>query len=242
MRVKIRFTHVFDLIRQIILWPLILACGIGPAALLAVLSDNGFIQFLSILVFIIGEVLGAVYLTQLSEPIGTQLYLRCCCGVKLNYKEAKSITFLLDGSINGKWYPLKFLKKISKEERKQVLFEFAQKIKRDFYGSFSKGQGNNNSYEKANKTYEQQNSLNNDSSQEKTSYSNKQMEYYCSILGISFSFTEDELKKAYRKQIMKYHPDLYENTKQELKDFANSKTIELNKAYEYLCKILEERN
>lgn len=53
---------------------------------------------------------------------------------------------------------------------------------------------------------------------------------YYKILGISKNATEDEIKKAYRKLAMKYHPDLNSS-----KD-AEDKMKEINEAYEQVMK------
>lgn len=53
---------------------------------------------------------------------------------------------------------------------------------------------------------------------------------YYKILGISKNATEDEIKKAYRKLAMKYHPDLNPS-----KD-AEDKMKEINEAYEQVMK------
>ena len=54
-------------------------------------------------------------------------------------------------------------------------------------------------------------------------------EDYYSILGISKSASEDEIKKAYRKLARKYHPDLNPGNKTSEKKFK-----EINQAYEVL--------
>ncbi len=53
---------------------------------------------------------------------------------------------------------------------------------------------------------------------------------YYKILGVDRNATEDEIKKAYRKLAMKYHPDRNPGKEKE----ANQKFKQLNEAYEVL--------
>lgn len=52
-----------------------------------------------------------------------------------------------------------------------------------------------------------------------------------SVLGVSPSATDDEIKAAYRALVRKYHPDNYADDNP-LKDLANEKMAEVNAAYE----------
>lgn len=52
------------------------------------------------------------------------------------------------------------------------------------------------------------------------------------VIGVKEGASKEEIKKAYREQAKKYHPDQYNNNP--LKDLAEEKMRELNEAYDYL--------
>lgn len=54
------------------------------------------------------------------------------------------------------------------------------------------------------------------------------------VLGVSYNATDDEIKKAYRELVKKYHPDNYHNSP--LADLANEKMQEINEAYDIIQK------
>ena len=55
-----------------------------------------------------------------------------------------------------------------------------------------------------------------------------------SVLGVSQSASDDEVKKAYRDLARKYHPDNYQNNP--LADLAEEKMKEINEAYDVITK------
>jgi DnaJ like chaperone protein len=59
------------------------------------------------------------------------------------------------------------------------------------------------------------------------------------ILEISQDATDEEIKKAYRKMALKYHPDRLEHLGDDVKKDANNKFQKINEAYETIKK---ERN
>ncbi len=54
------------------------------------------------------------------------------------------------------------------------------------------------------------------------------------VLGVSEGASEEEIKKAYKELVKKYHPDRYQNNP--LSDLAEEKLQEINEAYDMLMK------
>lgn len=54
------------------------------------------------------------------------------------------------------------------------------------------------------------------------------------VLGVSENATEEEIKKAYKELVKKYHPDKYQDNP--LADLAEEKLREVNEAYDILMK------
>ena len=58
-----------------------------------------------------------------------------------------------------------------------------------------------------------------------------------SVLGVSQNASDDEVKKAYRELVRKYHPDNYQDNP--LSDLAQEKMKEVNEAYNLITKMRE---
>ena len=60
---------------------------------------------------------------------------------------------------------------------------------------------------------------------------------YLALLGLEKNATKEEIKKAYRKLSMQYHPDKVGHLGQEFQKVAEEKMKEINIAYDYLSKL-----
>ena len=58
-------------------------------------------------------------------------------------------------------------------------------------------------------------------------------QFFASVLGLNGEITVDEVKHAYKKQLLKYHPDRVEHLGAEFQDLANHKTRQIIEAFEY---------
>ena len=57
---------------------------------------------------------------------------------------------------------------------------------------------------------------------------------YYKVLGVDKSATDDQIKSAYRKLAMKYHPDKFSTASEEEKKKAEEQFKEINQAYNVL--------
>ncbi|MBZ0182188.1 MAG: DnaJ domain-containing protein [Melioribacteraceae bacterium] len=92
-------------------------------------------------------------------------------------------------------------------------------------------------FEKLNSIFQQ--SENDNSNKQKDFDNIKDINHYYSILGLSNDASIDEIKKAYKTLISKYHPDKFANLSVEFQEIAERKSKEINEAYSQLKK---ERN
>ncbi|MBM2814627.1 MAG: hypothetical protein HW421_1389 [Ignavibacteria bacterium] len=85
-----------------------------------------------------------------------------------------------------------------------------------------------------------QNSHNQQDKNKNASYqtdSSMSFERALNLLDLSSNATIDEIKSAYKKKIMEYHPDRVASLGAELKELAARKTVEINQAYSFLKKL-----
>ena len=62
-----------------------------------------------------------------------------------------------------------------------------------------------------------------------------QRDYY-EVLGVSKDASKDEVKKAYRKKAMKFHPDRLTEAGIDAQNAAKESFLKVQKAYDHICK------
>ncbi len=70
-----------------------------------------------------------------------------------------------------------------------------------------------------------------------TTPSRDNVDHYYATLGLENGASMDEIKKAYRKLSMKYHPDKVQHLGDEFQKIAETKMKEINAAYDYFKKL-----
>ncbi|MFH1621619.1 MAG: DnaJ domain-containing protein [Candidatus Omnitrophota bacterium] len=65
----------------------------------------------------------------------------------------------------------------------------------------------------------------------------KHKESYCEILGVSKDASVGEIKKAYYKKMLEYHPDRTGGLGEKIKDLATEEAKKINNAFEELMKL-----
>jgi len=248
MAVTIRYTHGWNLLYQIVMWiaSLALLITIFTVAepllnmmqpLADTIQDAGISIGIPNWVFaVIGVILaiaaflaamyGAVMLlmkTILQPELPTFLYVRLSLFTPISWKEAGEISFLFEGDLSGRWYPLRELRHVPREFRHDVLLEF---VDRRRWGNFA--------FRRATASPPPRSTPPPPQIQDTAI---ARYEKACRTLRVSTTASDDEVKAAYRWLMKKYHPDVYAQSQPELKRFAEDKAKELNDAYGYLEKV-----
>jgi|GEM_PF-1916151 len=75
----------------------------------------------------------------------------------------------------------------------------------------------------------------------KESPSGYRAEKAAAILGVVINCSPEEIKRAYRKLAMIYHPDKFQNESEKVREDAHAKFVEIQQAYEYFEMRMHER-
>ncbi|GHV79881.1 hypothetical protein AGMMS49944_16720 [Spirochaetia bacterium] len=221
----IRCTHKFDYYQQIAQRIGSIICGLIASAMVFLINHTSIISIvICIAAFFPGKKLSYTGLGKLLTPLSTKLYLFFVCKTKVSYREARLVSFMFDGSLNGNWHPFDNLGVIPKEARKQFLFDFADKT---YWNPGRTGSTKHTASKNADNT-----------SQERTTVHEplRSDKYYqsCRVMELQEGFTRDELKAKYKELMKKYHPDLFATGDAGVRHYAEEKAREINAAFEYL--------
>jgi len=140
MRVTVLTTHIWTKVFLPIVWVSRLAflgiCMISFASLLDLINNNSpILNILSVLLMIVAFIgslaVHAMYIEQFYHTIQTYLYVAINLKTKINFIEAKYLKLLFAPSELNQWFPMKGIKDLPKENRRQALLLSAQKIYKD---------------------------------------------------------------------------------------------------------------
>ena len=231
----IRYTHGFDLLYQLAFWIGTLALTFTVSVLIEPIWDTvsqagvrfGIPEWIFTTLTVLGLIgilgsSGFILLKTILKPgLPAYLYVRLELLTSVTWKETENVAFLFSGDANGKWYPLRELRKIPRKYRREVLFEFAEKILREKYRpQFTSYNYNKNEPPPGAKTQP-------DSALTRHAQ-------YCAVLGVQSNATIEQIKEAYRTKIKRFHPDLFATAGNDLRVLAEEKTKEINAAFAYL--------
>lgn len=127
----LRYTHIYELLYRIgkIIISFMSVASIFGLFGITVFTKSGGVSSLAIYAMFGGCAIGVSYLIDMVIGwLPTFLYIRYTLSTKISPSEAGSLSFLFNGSLNGKWYPLLNIKGLKPEARKEALFQFAKTI------------------------------------------------------------------------------------------------------------------
>jgi len=95
-----------------------------------------------------------------------------------------------------------------------------------------------NSYQKETQSRQKENRKNKSNTSE-AHFDSEQMNEAraCKVLMIPQGASIDEIKSAYKKRMMEYHPDRVAGLGEEIRELARTKSVEINSAYNYMKNI-----
>jgi DnaJ like chaperone protein len=140
MGVTVVTTHIWTKVFVPIVWVSRLSflglCTVSFASFLDLININNFvvniIEILLIIVVFIGSLfIHSMYIDQFYHTIQTYLYVVINLRTKINFPEAKYLKLLFAPSELNQWYPMKGIKDLPKENRRQALLYSAKKIYKD---------------------------------------------------------------------------------------------------------------
>lgn len=201
------------------------------------------IQFVTVIIGIIlffSVFFGSVFLlakTVLPPYLSTYCYVNYTLGTKVDTIEASKLSFLFDGDLGGVWYPLRSLRKLDPEFRREALFAIANEIaaKHRLYPPFPpKQKQERKSDEQQYRRSEGQDHAG--SSQGSQPQIDPQTAEYLGTLGFeNMPANHEILRSAYLVRLKEFHPDKFATERTEIVRLMEEKTKKINLAYEYLC-------
>lgn len=252
----IRFTHGYDLLHKIALMGGAVTVALLASEIVEPLSqplkyflanrDLDWIWVVLVIAYAIGSYVGSVVLltrTVLPYWLPTLLYVRTALFTTVSADEATRLSFLFDGSLDGGWYPLGFLRKIEREYRREALFQFANKIaaQHQFVRPFPEAEPQPKARQQAHQHAHRE--AHQERTQQETAQSAHELQIAAclKILGLS-SMPErfDVIRMAYRRKISQYHPDKFAGDKPEVVQYGEEMSKRINQAYAYLEKHLAQ--
>lgn len=77
----------------------------------------------------------AIFINPIYHILTTYLYVRVDLGTKISFKEAKDLRILFEPNKSGVWYPMKEIKQLPKEFRREALFTRFVQILKEMHGT-----------------------------------------------------------------------------------------------------------
>lgn len=247
----IRFTHGFDLLHKIggmVGGLALVALGaelIEPIAepfrIILQGNDLGWAWVILVIAYGIAGYLGAVFLlcrTVWPTWLPTWLHVRASLWTRVTPVEAAKLGFLFDGSLDGRWFPMGAIRRISPEYRREALFRFANKIAQDegWRRPFSMSEDHVARNGAARQGRRDSTSEKEGAAQDGRSRDD-QYARALGILGLGVGPNEfSDIRSAYRKKISEFHPDKFSGARPEVVRYSEEMSKSLNAAYEYLEK------